>query len=213
VRFILCLLITSSFYLTAATSTARAATYYVDPDNGSDTAAGTSWAAAWKTIDRADPPNLSSGDTVILKDGYYGDFIVTPTNHTDWITYEANDINNPPIFRKVESITARQGYNGYLAFDGLKFPFLVGGNSVGVRYCFRLEDISYINISNCYIEGDIETDGINTSFGIRISADNADFVTNITIDNCTITNLRFGIQLDTVGDPDGAEGSGAVISD
>src|SRR5438105_2345195 len=47
---------------------AAAATFYVSP-NGSDDAAGTSAASAWKTVAKVDAARLAPGDTVLFQGG------------------------------------------------------------------------------------------------------------------------------------------------
>jgi len=56
--------------LALATASAHAATYYVSP-GGSDTAAGTSWATAKKTIQAAIDAS-TAGDTITVTNGTYG---------------------------------------------------------------------------------------------------------------------------------------------
>lgn len=49
--------------------TSKGTTYYVDADGGSDTAAGTSSATAWRTLDRVAEQDLAPGDTVLFARG------------------------------------------------------------------------------------------------------------------------------------------------
>ena len=49
---------------------ASAATYYVDAIAGSDTAAGTSTAAAWKTLAKVNATTFSAGDSILFHSGH-----------------------------------------------------------------------------------------------------------------------------------------------
>ncbi len=87
---------TLGLVLIALSSSASATTYYVAP-SGSDSAAGTS-QAPFKTIQRA--TNLvNPGDTVIVRDGTYGDddgngviaYVQRPGNASGWITFKSEN--------------------------------------------------------------------------------------------------------------------------
>ena len=51
-----------------------AATYYLDANNGNDSNLGTS-SQPWKTLSKAQSIVIS-GDTVIVRDGSYGEYMV-----------------------------------------------------------------------------------------------------------------------------------------
>lgn len=55
--------------ISAAAAAAEAATWYVDSEGGSDTAAGTSPEAAWKTLMRVNGAKIAPGDSVLFKRG------------------------------------------------------------------------------------------------------------------------------------------------
>ncbi len=54
---------------TAFAGTAGAATYYVDCSAGSDSRAGTSTSAAWRSLTKANGASLRAGDSLLLKSG------------------------------------------------------------------------------------------------------------------------------------------------
>src|SRR5690606_31626380 len=50
----------------SASGLASAATYYVDAVSGSDAAAGTSTAAAWRTLAKVNATTFSAGDSILF---------------------------------------------------------------------------------------------------------------------------------------------------
>lgn len=69
--------------------TAQAGTFYVDPANGNDQNDG-SQNQPWRTLNALKNPKLvKSGDTVLLRDGFYGDLIIYDRNNTSMITITA----------------------------------------------------------------------------------------------------------------------------
>ncbi len=229
--FIFCLLIPGLFYLTAATNTANAATYYLDAVNGNDSNPGTS-GLPWKTINRAAPqasydPNVVSGDTVILRGGYYGKVDGTgdwDNDNTDWITYVAEDaVDDPPLFQQI-ILSRSPNIDAYLSFDGIRFPWAVAGvGEVGIDRTYlqavHLYGANHFKLLNCYIEGNCDlTNGVQGGKGgtgfyarSRTATIATIFLQDILIDNCEITNLSSGITMTDVGDPGGPENNGIII--
>ena len=79
---------------TFTTSALAATTYYVDATNGSDAAAGTSSATAWKTVAHINAQSFSAGTSILFKRGeiwreYLGQ---TGGNPTTWNGTAANPI-------------------------------------------------------------------------------------------------------------------------
>ncbi len=207
--------------------TASAATYYLDAVNGDDANPGTS-EAPWKTIDRAAPqapysPNVVSGDTVILRGGYYGAIDGTgdwDNSNTDWITYKAEDAGgDPPLFRQI-TISRSPNIDAYLSFDGIRFPWAVGGvGEVGVDRTYstavHIFGANHFKLLNCYIEGNVDltngTEGGKEGVGFYARSRTVSGIKDILIDNCEFTNLRSAIVLHDVGDPNGPENNGIII--
>ena len=220
-RFVFYLLMTSLFYLTATSNPATAETYYLDPVNGNDSDPGTS-AQPWETIDRARPndggsPEVQAGDTVILRGGYYSKLRwINPPDNTDWVTYIAEDANDPPIFQSiaVAYTNDNKGRKAYLIFDGLRFPWTHDEVDIGEtresRRAVQLATADYFKLKNSYIEGDINNTHNNGGTGIYIRGE-FDPDAYVEIDNCEITKLMVGIQLDKVGDSQ-TEGSGITVT-
>ncbi len=110
--FVLCLLL--------MVGTARAATYYVDPGAGSDTAGGSS-SSPWRTINKAKTV-VNPGDTVNLLPGSYGTLTFTPSDRSgtsqSYITYQ-NAPGSPPHAAKFSHILFRGDHDFYTTISGV----------------------------------------------------------------------------------------------
>ncbi len=203
----------------------QAATYYVDINGvgedgipgtaddvvSSDTNPGTS-DAPWKTIARAQNynagyipsgynPMVQPGDTVIVRNGNYGEFRESASDNpsykwhihrTDWITYKAaaghtpvlSNINinnrdpaNPPNYTP--------GGESYLVFDGFRI-------SEGANF----QKTSYVQARNCDITLKAELyEGLYAPYYPANSAAIGSVDANyVTIQNCNIHNCNDGIK-------------------
>ncbi len=120
------------------TGTALGATYYVDPQGGSDGAAGTSSGAAWESVPGSRTSNnaqflrsqwgsvstankIKCGDTILLKGGATystttvsngGALRIDPSYYTD------NCTGSTPITIRVASNTEWSGSNGHFTING-----------------------------------------------------------------------------------------------
>ncbi len=154
---IICLLISGLFHFAAAGNTANAATaatYYLDAVNGDDSWDGLApeWngtTGPWRTINKAFN-TATYGDTVILRDGNYGDVdnpvsfpIYTgsmteplPAN-TQFITFKAEE-EHTPIFTRIKLGNTNNYYYTPYIFEGITVQRHIKGavylsNCVGVR--------------------------------------------------------------------------------
>ena len=94
------------------------ATFYLAP-TGKDTNPGTSWNAAWATLSKCQS-TLASGDTVLIKNGLYGNFSKTAGAYTNWVTYKAAEGNNAVRFGNLY-LSHSSGVNYYHRFEGIVF--------------------------------------------------------------------------------------------
>ena len=90
--------------------------YYLDAVNGDDSWNGNS-THPWNTIDKAQSV-VVGGDTVIIRNGSYGDFVEANVIHNDWITYQA-DTGHEPVFSYIKVYRWPSKGNAYLRFKGI----------------------------------------------------------------------------------------------
>jgi hypothetical protein len=182
------------FYFAFATSSADAATYYLDAVNGNDINAGTS-QAPWKTISRAEPnwngagTKVTSGDTVKLRNGNYGMFRLTYYTGTDWINYQA-DTGHSPVLSNIIIDNTGTLRTAYLRFDGIDVIQSDPGynpNDPPWDYGNRLylRKVKYFEIKNALISG---FNKYLNEIGIYVASS-----CQITIERCEITKGKFGI--------------------
>ncbi|MFW6146302.1 MAG: right-handed parallel beta-helix repeat-containing protein, partial [Planctomycetota bacterium] len=174
-----------------------AATYYVDPVHGDDTNPGTS-AAPWQTLQRAmvdspATPRVTSGDTVILRDGDYGEASFgaiqspAPTSWDDRILYKADD-GATPIIRGM-SISTVSG-DRYLEFDGVHVD-RTGVVDDHTSHTVYIKNASHVRLRNCRIRGNGAVDkdgGLWTITGVLAKITSTDRRTDdILIEGCEIS--------------------------
>jgi len=174
--------------------------YYLDANNGNDSWSGNS-TKPWKTIDRAKPgfgnPSVQPGDTVILRGGNYGLWQWYYFENPNWITYKAENPNNPPIFRKIRIMTDNS-YNAYLILDGIHIVLGYGEptqEELGYPFSLALYKVHNLILNNSYIEAgmhwrDSTLEMVGT--GIYLRGDNTN-VSKVEIINSEINNSESGI--------------------
>jgi len=203
-------------------------TYYMDANIGNDSYNGLSSTVdggdvgPWLTVDHAMPRGdggVTSGDTVMLKDGNYGSFADTPSPpNTDWITYQAFP-GHSPIFTYI-SCGLGTAVNHYYKFDGItvtpgnfyddpgeaRAVFLNAAQYIKLHnitiigtgflrgvdnYGIQMGNFAqHIEIDNCYIYGTGSQWNTTTSFGVGITSRTSNYVT---INNCEIRDCEKGI--------------------
>ena len=155
-----------------------AATYYLDAINGSDSNSGTSSILAWKTMEKAKSV-ATYGDTVLLRNGSYGDFTDSrTTTGTDWIIYKA-DVGHTPVFGRVTiGQSSGSSYDAYIELDGLTITDSL--------YMYRRH---YINVKNCDIQAkDFDSFVV---YGVWASGTTNE---HVLIENCEIHHGYRGIN-------------------
>ena len=180
-----------------ATTATHATTYYVKPD-GNDTATGTSWATARKTIQAAINLAVNTGDEVVVTNGTYGVISVTDNrlitirsvNGADVTIIDGNNANRcatlgSDYWNDTHTNTVLVGFtlqNGYTTDSG------------GGAYCGTLNNCTlsgntassggggatYGTLNNCTLSGNTAEDndcGHNYGGGASYC----------TLNNCTLT--------------------------
>lgn len=162
----------------AITCRVSAATYYLDAATGNNDNPGTSWDEAWETISKCQS-TLTSGDTVLIKNGWYGNFYDSPVStYTDWVTYKAADGEYAVRFGKIYVSHSSPGVNYYHRFEGIVFD-KADYPGTPPDYYLWFQRAHYIYLKDCIIRGTGYTRGDGTR-GIMLEA------SNITLDGCTI---------------------------
>src|SRR4030042_503644 len=168
-----------------ATTPLWAATYYLDAENGDDSNPGTT-ELPWKTFNRAkttykgEGVKVTSGDTVLIRDGNYGSAWpseVYHVNKTNWITYKADDGHSPEFTDII--ISNPYIYDGYLIFDGLTVKKVY----VGVKPGMKMYNLNHLRFKNLKIFNNGRTPpqtAVNSS-GILVGNS-----TDVDINNCAI---------------------------
>lgn len=176
-----------------------AATYYVDDANGLDTNAGTE-LLPWKTITKAQVLAVS-GDTVLLKNGSYGEFSQTTlaADRTDWITYKSATGHSPVLTNIVVSSNYK---NAYLRWEGLNLIGTTIPPGGGASATVSLRRGNYYYVYDCNITCQPQPIGeggyyypyygagtfVQRCIASRYSAN------YVTIENCDIHHAYRGIE-------------------
>ena len=183
--------------------------YYVDPDNGSDSASGLSESDAWQTLKKVNSTYFDAGDAILLKKGsvFEGGCLwieggATKASPITVSSYGEGD--KPMIVSSYESDgrlvdAAVYIYNqSYITIDGL---YIVNGSTgtndqFGIRV---IENDGYttknITIKNCVINGDIGNSWRDTSkkgmTGIDVSSTNwYGYINGLLIEDNEIYNCK-----------------------
>ena len=184
-------------------------TYYLNAVNGDDENPGTS-AQPWKTIDRAytwysgSGPKVQEGDTVLFRDGDYGEFLDSsrtaniPHYRTDWVTYKA-DAGHTPILSNI-LIYNKDLWNvsGDGFIDGDSWISLEGFN---ITNGVKIEYTTHVNIINCSLSYPLLD--YNGFWGPYVNPSSLMKVTNtdyVIVEGCEMYNAGMGIDLDETGE-------------
>lgn len=164
-------LFTVALVFVAFTGTAQAATIYVSP-SGSDSNAGTSTAAPWRTVSRVNNAALQPGDVVSFEAGAtFSDATLMPqTSGTDSarITFNSYGSGRATLSYPQGAVWLAPGRN-YLSFQGLDLT--TGGGAYTIFADSSAPGSSYVTIRDCVIRNGAAT-GIGswrtTDMGWRI---------------------------------------------
>jgi len=195
-----CLIIASLAYPLVVATGAEGATYYLDAVSGDDSNPGTS-DQPWKTLGRAytwyggDGSKVQEGDTVLFRNGNYGQFkenltsVATAPHRSNWITYKAAT-GHIPILSQLY-IYNRNPSESYTIIDGFRIE-----NAVKLYYT------SYIQVKNCVVSLAITVpyEGYNAPYyepgsSTICSTD----VSYLTISDCNAYDSCFPIQTKGTG--------------
>ena len=148
----------------AAGFAAPAATYYVDSSAGSDANAGTSQAAAWKTLTKVNGKTFQPGDFILFKAG---------GNWTGQLHPLGSGASNAPIVIDLYGTGPKPIINAN------------GATGNGAVYLCNQE---YWEINNLEIMNDAATGGDRR--GVYLAADNCGTVHHLYVRNCYIHNIK-----------------------
>ena len=191
----------------------HATTYHVDPVNGDDTSNGSA-AEPWRTIQRAmvdsaSTPRVTSGDTVLLCSGKYGEASFAsiqspaPTSWDDRILYAAEK-GATPVFSSL-SINTASG-KGYLEFSGIRID-RSDVNDDSNSHAVYIKNCSHIRLRKCTIHGNgtVDKDGGKwTRTGVLIRATDArQHTDDIVIEGCGVSGVVAGVDTAGAGSREG----------
>ncbi|MFH1146881.1 MAG: hypothetical protein V1736_04155 [Pseudomonadota bacterium] len=125
-------------------STACAATYYVDAVSGSDSNAGTSQTSAWKTVAKAGSSSVKPGDVVHFKRGCTWNETLKPVSGQSGnvVSYGAYGSGNKPV---ISSFTATS--KSYIKAQDIEFR-----NNSG-SYPLIIDRSNHVTVQSCNIYG------------------------------------------------------------
>jgi len=189
---VLCL-VSCVLCLAQLTNTTTAATYYLDK-NGSDDANGLSVGTAWRTLSKAQS-TVIGGDTVVMRNGNYGQWKEQNVSHNDWITYKAEEGHNPIVSQIIVSGFPAWA-DAHIIFDGLTIQD-VSGNTYAAVCLSYVRNVQLLN-SNIVGLGYLLSSANHPGIWVRLDGE------NITIDNCkiygsgdtTLSGFNTGIWVD-----------------
>lgn len=182
------------FSFTLVNRNAHASDFFIDPSSGSPSGDG-SEARPWQTLENAInsgqfSDTVREGDTVWLKSGYHGEFIVNGEAYSTSITVAAAADETPEV-----SLMNFSNASGWIV-KGLSISPSYGSSSGGDYMVSVNESSSNIVIENCELFSvrDVTNwsagEWINTaSSGITVKGD------HVTLRNNKINNVRFGISV------------------
>ncbi len=154
-------------------------TYYLDAVNGNDLTGDGSLATPWQTLDKA-LATVTSGDTVILRAGDYGEFKDwTSAGSDDWITFRSFAGEQAAFSSGVSLRYATGQADAFFRFDGI----LISVNTNTIVDIYRIRNVEF---RNCVLRG---ADKYLTE-GVKLAeSENVLFYHNV------ITNVLRGISM------------------
>ncbi|MET3876918.1 DNRLRE domain-containing protein [Chitinophaga sp. OAE865] len=170
----------------AMATSAVGTTYYVDPA-GSDTNAGTSTTAAWKTVAKVNTMTFSPGDKILFKSGGVWNDTLHPKG--------SGSAGAPIVIDK---------------YGGTTLPLINGGGRVNGSVTLLLDKVNWWTVNNLEITNTVPTGVTYAATGIRVNGGTAStdpVNTNITISNCYVHNVNSA----TVKQTNYVKGSGGII--
>ncbi len=194
--------------LAACGGAAEAATFYVDPVNGSSTGDGSA-AKPWRTLEEVFSQNriesryadgsvrnngapVQAGDTIVLRSGYHGDISVSSYYNTGLITVIAEEGHRPTLRRLSVS-----GFKNW-RFSGLEISTELSPTFAKLTLVSIGGTSSYVTVDNCLVYCVADVAGFTaqqwldkTSNGISVGVD----CRNVQIIDNVVRNTAFAINL------------------
>ena len=179
---IICLL----FIIQAALScAASAATYYVNPVNGSDVTGSGSNANPWQTVGKAKSA-VSAGDVVNLLPGNYGSVTFGEAGDsygTSWdvpIIYR-NNPDSPAYSAKFSRIVFKGKHSFYTTISGVEVMNTSSSNCICIGgFDADLKDCTHVRIEDCKVHGSAGVSGPTNEL-VYVQSSN-----NILIEDCEV---------------------------
>ncbi|UCG48224.1 MAG: tandem-95 repeat protein [Phycisphaerales bacterium] len=216
------------FFSAAGNRAVRAATYYVDGENGNDVLGDGSSDAPWRTFDKAvSQARLVRPSTVYFRTAYYGmvdvDYLPTACGDVAGVDYEAGWNNaitfaaEPGQTPTCGQIIIRQAFDRYFIFDGFRIEDRTNDLSVpGEPYLVQVRGARQVKLLNLTVRGQegayCSRSGV-TAAGIEVScAGGTDPVINgVLIEGCDISHVEVGIKCKAIQSGGETFGWGNVI--
>ena len=189
------LLIATVAFIAGTQQEALASTYFIDPEQGSDSASG-SQTQPWRSLAKAQDA-VVSGDTVILANGHYGTWeIAAPSSaRTDWITFRAQN-KHEAKFDRISILHDGSNLDYHLRFEGLQISVPVpnpmpepDGYWHYSNYSHPVDCVNanYVEFHDCIMEG------FNKYFVQRaMSIRSCNYVV---VDECEMRTMVGGIEI------------------
>lgn len=179
---IVCLL----FIIQAALSgAALAATYYVDPVNGSDITGSGSNANPWQTVGKAKSA-VSAGDIVNLLPGNYGSVTFGEAGDSYGASWDVpiiyrNNPDSPAYSAKFSRIVFKGKHSFYTTISGVEVVNTSSLNCICIGgFDADLKDCAHVRIENCKVHGSAGVNGPTNEL-VYVQSSN-----NILIENCEV---------------------------
>lgn len=154
------------------------ATYYVRPTNGSDAAAGTSFATAWKTLQYA-IDNVSAGDVVRL----CAESTELTNAQIDW------DGSSGTVSSWITFVGA-SGSDG--SIDGSRYTVKAGASFPGSTPLCNSGEMDYVSLANIIFDAAAEVGGTDATYALYGSSATDVAMDNVRIIGCVFRNGTAG---------------------
>ena len=140
----------------------------------------------------------TGGETILLKGGDYGSFVLSPygsidPNLPEGVTIKSIDPDNPAIFSEVYLRNAKN-----VTFDSVVFDYTFEEGQATSHKPFIVRDSENITVQNSVFDGDLasgtgtESDGHGTGFAFTVTSSN-----NVVLQNNEIYNYMRGVTVGT----------------
>lgn len=169
---------TASNALKAMAASIEGTTYYVDAENGDDTADGKSEETAWKTFDRVNAKTFLPGDKILLKaDGIWNQ----PLNP------KGSGRDGEPIIIDMYGEGKRPVING----NGTSGPSITGAVTIYNEEYWEIYNLEVTNLEATDKPGEAMDSGTSERAGILIYSSNQEKIyKHIVVKNCYVHDVN-----------------------